>query len=460
MQKDFLIIGAGLTGLTTAFALQQKGFSVAVLEKNDYVGGQIRTFQNNDFLYETGPNTGVISLRKVANLFDELNPDCEVEIARSEAKARWIWKNGKFHPLPSGLLSAVTTPLFTFPDKLRILGEPFRAKGTDPNESVASLAARRLGKSFVNYAVNPFLSGIYAGNPDTLVTRHALPKLYNLEQSYGSFIRGSFVKGREMMKKSREGDKPFSHGVFSMKGGLATLPKALATRIGNENVFLSATDINIVPEKENSLWRTTCECNGEQVSIQSKNVVSTIGAYALPKLFPFIDEQTIGNIENVRYAPIVQVSVGIKDRGNLNFNSFGGLVSSKDGEDVLGILFPSSCFSGRAPENGALFSYFMGGVQRADIVDMTDSQLETIVVREFHRMLGFPANANPDFIGISRHKKAIPQYEKSTDARLKAISEVESQFPGLHILGNLRGGIGMANRIEQGLAFAEDAALS
>ncbi|MDR1743905.1 MAG: protoporphyrinogen oxidase [Dysgonamonadaceae bacterium] len=455
MEKDFLIIGAGLTGLTTAFALKQKGFSVAVLEKNDYVGGQIRTLAERGFLFESGPNTGVISSIEVSDLFDELQPDCEVEFAKPEAESRRIWKDGKFHPLPNGLWGGITTPLFTFSDKFRILGEPFRAKGTNPDESVASLAARRLGKSFVDYAVNPFLSGIYAGDPNMLITRHALPKLYNLEQNYGSFIGGSIAKAKEKKAALKNGEKTFKKGIFSIKSGLSRLPEALAKRIGSENVFLSVNGISILPKDENHSWITIFAENGEKKTLQSQHVVFTVGAYALPDLMPFIDEAIMRKITNIRYAPIVQAAVGIDDRDRLDFKAFGGLVSSKDGEDVLGILFPSACFDGRAPEKGALFSFFMGGIQRPDIFDRDDAQLENIVVREFHRMLKFPAAKNPDFIRLFRHKHAIPQYEISTDERLEAVSIAESRFSGLHILGNLRDGIGMANRMEQGLRFAE-----
>jgi oxygen-dependent protoporphyrinogen oxidase len=454
MEKDFLIVGAGLTGLTTAYALKKRGFSIAVLEKNDSVGGQIRSLAENGFLFESGPNTGVVSSFEVSELLDELRPDCEVEFAKPEAEARWIWKDGKFHSLPDGLLGGISTPLFTFSDKLRILGEPFRAKGTNPDESVGALAARRLGKSFVDYAINPFLSGIYAGNPDTLITRHALPKLYNLEQNYGSFIGGSIAKAKEKRAALKNGEKPFAKGIFSIKGGLSHLPGALAKRIGKGDIVLSAEDISILPNGENTSWTTTCVCRGATISLQSRHVVFTVGAYALPDLLPFIGEQTMRKMTNIRYAPIVQAAVGLADRGKVDFKAFGGLVSSKDGEDVLGILFPSSCFDGRAPEKGALFSFFMGGVQRQDIVGLDDAQLENIIVCEWRRMLKFPPTKNPDFIRFFRHKHAIPQYEISTDERLHAISEAESQYPGLHILGNIRDGIGMANRMEQGLRFA------
>ena len=245
LHTDIAIIGAGLTGLTTAFWLTRAGKKIQIIERQDRAGGQIRTFQGNGFVYESGPNTGVVSYPEVAELFAALSPDCTLETAREESKKRWIWKGNKFHALPSGLVSAVTTPLFTLYDKFRILGEPFRAKGTNPDESVAELAARRLGKSFVDYAVDPFLSGVYAGNPHTLVTRHALPKLYNLEQDYGSFIKGSIAKAK-LPKTER--DKLATKKVFSAVGGLERLAEAMVKAIGKEQITLSANDVKIQPQ--------------------------------------------------------------------------------------------------------------------------------------------------------------------------------------------------------------------
>ena len=146
MQKhDIVVIGAGLTGLTTAFNLKKKGRDVLVLEKQNRIGGQIRTYTEDGFTFESGPNTGVVSFPEVAELFQNLADRCQLEIARESSKRRLIWKGNKFHALPAGPVAAITTPLFTLKDKFRILGEPWRKKGNDPNESVGSLAQRRLG---------------------------------------------------------------------------------------------------------------------------------------------------------------------------------------------------------------------------------------------------------------------------------------------------------------------------
>ena len=450
---DIAIIGAGLTGLTTAFWLTRAGKKIQIIERQDRAGGQIRTFQENGFVYESGPNTGVVSYPEVAELFAALSPDCTLETAREESKKRWIWKGNKFHALPSGLVSAVTTPLFTLYDKFRILGEPFRAKGTNPDESVAELAARRLGKSFVDYAVDPFLSGVYAGNPHTLVTRHALPKLYNLEQDYGSFIKGSIAKAK--LPKS-ERDKLATKKVFSAVGGLERLAEALVKAIGKEQITLSASEVKIQPQDKQ--WLITYRTPEGEQSLIANKVVTTCGAYALPDLLPFIPKEDIGQISNLHYAPIIQASVGFHNTRGLQFGAFGGLVPSKEKRDVLGILFPSACFVGRSPEEGALFSFFIGGVRHADMLDWSDEKLKDMILKNIHSMLKFPADAQPDLIKIHRHQKAIPQYEKSSEARFKMIEELQIRYPGLILAGNIKGGIGMADRIRQATGIAKELA--
>ncbi len=446
METDILIIGAGLTGLSIGVELKKRNKDFMILEKSSRVGGQIHTYLESGFLFESGPTTGSGASDEVMEMFSNLESFCEVEFAKKESEKRLIWKNGKFNELPSGLMSAITTPLFNFSDKIRILGEPFRKKGNNPDESVASLATRRLGKSFVEYAVDPFLSGIYAGNPETLVTRHALPKLYNLEQNYGSFVGGAIAKAKEAKKNPPKNAKK---GIFSVKGGLESLPKAMKQYIGSEKIIHSAEDITTVPE--NGKWKTTIQKDGETVTIISNQVISTIGSYNLPQVFPFIEKEKMNNLTNVEYAPVIQVAVGIKDKMNLDFDAFGGLFSSKDKQDFLGILFPSSCFTNRSPENGVLFSFFMGGMKRKDIFEWRDEKISETVTNALHTHLGFPKGTQPDLLRIFRHKYAIPQYEKSSDIRFETIRQLEKEYNGLHIAGNLRDGIGMAHRIIQGM---------
>ena len=452
--KDVIVIGAGLTGLTTAYWLKRKGLQVCVVEQRDEVGGQIKTYSEKGFTFESGPNTGTISVPEVAELMTDLektsNGTCRLETAPDASKRRLIWKGDRFRELPSGPISAITTPLFTLADKFRILGEPWRKKGTDPNESVGSLARRRLGKSFVDYAVDPFLSGVYAGNPDTLVTRYALPKLYNLEQNYGSFVRGAIKKAKEP-KSDR--DRLATKKVFSAVGGLSRITEAEAAFIGMENIVLGAKNVSIQPTEDG--WQVTyLDKAGEQQTISGRKVVTTCGAYELPELLPFVEKERLNKITSLVYAPVVEVAVGVKDALNGDYRAFGGLVPTKEKKEVLGILFPAACFTQRAPKGGALFTYFIGGVKHAELVNKSDEELTALVEKYFHEMLKFPISSKPDLVRIFRHQHAIPQYELSSGERFAEVDRLQRDYPGLIIAGNLRDGIGMAHRIKQATDIA------
>ena len=446
---DIVIIGAGLTGLTTAFALRNKNRNVTILESADRVGGQIQSHHVNGFVFESGPNTGVVKYPEVMDLFHSLNDGCKLEIAQASAKRRLIWKGNKFHELPSGLISAISTPLFSTYDKLRILTEPFRAKGNNPDESVAELTKRRLGTSYLDYAVDPFLAGVYAANPTMLPTKYALPKLYDLEQDYGSFILGAIKKARQP-KTDRE--KTATKEVFSTHGGLSSLTNAMADKIGSDNIILNTKSISITPSADG--FNINYTVNGEQHNIKCNKVVTTCGAYALSTLLPFVDSNIMQTITNLKYAPVIQVGVGISDTKGVCHSAFGGLVPSKEKRDVLGILFPSDCFAERAPQKGAAYAFFIGGMKHPEMIKLSDEEIKQLVINDLHCMMKYPANTQPDEIEIYRHDKAIPQYESSTGARLKSIDLLQQKYPGLVIAGNLRDGIGMGDRIKQAYDIA------
>ena len=443
-QHEIVVIGAGLTGLSTAFHLHRQGRDVVILEKADRVGGQIHTYHENGFTFESGPNTGVVSFPEVAELFQMLEGSCQLEIARESSKRRLIWKGNRFHELPCSPVSAITTPLFRLSDKFRILGEPWRKKGTDPDEPVGALAARRLGKSFYEYAVDPFVSGVYAGDPMKLTTRYALPKLYNLEANYGSFIRGAIAKAKE---PKTDRDRLATKKVFSAVGGLQRLVEALSKDL---RIITSANNLKVMPTADGQ-W--SCTYNGTE-EIVCRKVVTTVGAYALPALLPFIPEAQMQKMSNLFYAPIIQVILGVKNARGLDFPAFGGLVPSKEQKRVLGILFPSSCFEQRCPDGGALYSYFIGGARHTDYLQKSDDEIREIVLEAFHSMLKYPADMQPDLLRIFRHEHAIPQYWSDSGERFATIEALQQQYPGLILAGNMRDGIGMGNRIHQGATIA------
>ena len=444
-----VIIGAGLTGLVTAHYLIKSGISVTVVEKANRPDGVIQSIKEQGFTIEAGPNTGVISHPEITELFEDLVDSCKIAIANPLAKKQLIWKEGKWHALPSGLIEGISTPLFTFGDKLRILGEPFRKKRTNPDKSVAGLVLHRLGKSFLDYAVDPFISGIYAGYPGTMVTRFTPLKLYNPEHEYDSFLGGEIKKGSEP-KDGRL--KKATRDVFSTEGGLQNLIDALVKSIGEGNILLDCQNVVVEPEQKGFLISLVKD--GETMNLKAERVVSTVGGKQIEALLPFIEKGYLHAIGKLEYAKVVQVAMGYNQWKGMNINAFGGLVPTIENRRILGILFPSSIFKGRAPKDGALLSIFLGGIKNGEYFNLNDEEIKILVDEEVGEMLQVKG-IKPDLLKIFRYQHAIPQYTATSEQRLNAIEFIQHVYPGLVLAGNINDGIGMGDRIKQARGVAE-----
>ncbi|WP_430817319.1 protoporphyrinogen oxidase [Carboxylicivirga sp. RSCT41] len=445
-----IILGAGVTGLTLAHHLNKEGIGFKVIEKNDRPGGVVHTQSEKGFVYESGPNSGIISHPEVVALFDELGDAIKIEKGNDLVKIRYVLKNGEWHALPHSPKSAISTPLFTLKDKFRILGEPFRKKGNNPDETLAELVKRRMGDSFLDYAIDPFILGIYAGDPAQLVTRYAMPKLYNLEQNYGSFIGGARKKAKE---PKTDLEKRTDRSVFSIEGGLSNLTAALLESAGAEH-FLFGAD-NVTVELLDQGYKVSYSVNGNNESITSDKIVTTFGSVGLKDTLPFINQQQMDHLTNLKYARVVEVSLGFDQWNGRALDGFGGLIPHKEKRDLLGVLFMSSLFKGRAPEGGALLTIFMGGIRNEKLCDLNDEDLMQVLEKEFTDLMKVP-DFNPSMVKIKRYSHAIPQYGANTGERYKAIEEVQKQYQGLIVAGNLRDGIGMADRIKQASLIAKE----
>lgn len=440
-----IIIGAGLTGLSLAYYLRNKGNAVLVIEKDAKPGGVIQTRKKKGFVFENGPNTGIIKYPEVAELFEDLSGLCEAEIANEAVKKRYIFHKGEWKPLPSGLWGGIKTPLFSWKDKLRLLGEPLRKPGTNPDETLAELVKRRMGKSFLDYAVDPFILGVYAGDPELLVPRHALPKLYQLEQNYGSFIGGAIKKKFE---SSLERDKKATKEVFSVKGGLSELIYGLVKMIGEERIFFNQNKVTIEPKESSFL------VNSEHRSLEASRVIVTSGAHEVPAMLPFLSSEEKKAFSSLQYARVVEVALGFKEWKGRPLDGFGGLIPHREGRKLLGALFLSSFLKDRAPEKGALLTLFLGGVRNDKMVDLSDEEIKQIVKDEMMDLFDLP-DFDPDLLEISRYQHAIPQYGVESEDRFRTIQELEERFSGLFLAGNQRDGIGMADRIKQASDLAK-----
>jgi protoporphyrinogen/coproporphyrinogen III oxidase len=438
-QLDLVIFGAGLTGLASAYYAKKRGLSFAVIEKDVRTGGSIRSISKGGFQYEAGPNTGIVSNMETQELLGELQ-GCQPIYACQEAERRLVYKKNKWHALPQNLMQGAKTPLFTVYDKLRILGEPFRKPGRDETESLASLAARRLGVSFLDYAVDPFILGIYAGDPSMLSAKYAMPKLYRLEQQYGSFIKGSIAIARSGQPKA-------SKKLFSFKGGMQSLTDALAAAAGAGNIFMA---------HQAELIKTADGFAAKSASgtvFNARRAIVAAPSHNFREIMPGLPEPIMAGLTNLQYSKVVQVAAGYKSWQGMDIKAFGGLVPHRENKDVLGALFVSSFLPGRAPSGGACISFFMGGWRRPDVYNWAQGKIEDSAASAAADMLGQRQSA--DSLEIFRYDKAIPQYEFNTKHRLAARAAAETKWPGLLLGGNAFDGVGAADRIAQAKQMVE-----
>ena len=442
------IIGAGISGLSLAHYLKKKNHQVFLFESSSQVGGPVRSSKCDNFLIEYGPNSLLMTTDSINELIQDVGLADELVKSKPEAKFRFIVKDGKLIALPTSLSSFLKTSLFSLKAKLRLLKEPFISKGENPNESLADFVERRLGKEFLDYAINPFVAGVYAGDPKTLSVRHAFKKLYDLEQGYGSLIKGQ-LKGAKERKKSGEVAKNRAPMV-SFKNGLGSLISALEKSLEKEIYKNSITDGIF---KVNDGWSISLPTRAEPFEVDK--LIITIPTHRLRELpFSILHDDKRPIFKEVYYPPVTVVHTGYERKTiQHDLNGFGYLTPEKEGRFILGSLFASSIFEGRSDSNHALLTSFIGGARSPENAFKEDEELIEEVFKDHQQLIG--ATEKPIFTEVIRWKQAIPQYTLEYDIYVDAVKQMELSNPGLYFSGNWVNGISLSDSISKAHDLAE-----
>jgi len=434
------ILGAGITGLNTAYALQKKGIDVTIYEKENHAGGVIQTQPQNDWLVEKGPNTMLVRDQQIWDLLDELGLTNQILKPGPEAKKRYIIRNKKLCPAPMSLTDFLKTDLFSTQAKFRLLKEPFIEAPSVDDESIADFIHRRLGSEPLDYAANPFVSGIYAGDPDALSIKHTFGSLFEMEQEFGSITKGFFKRD----KKKSSAQK----ALISFKNGMQSLPNALHKKL-EHSIQLNSSVQDISTSK--SGWTIRLD-SGQQKN--HKSVVSTIPPFNLAKIWHSdYSHQPINKLTEISYAPMSVLGLGFKrEQINHPLDGFGMLIPEVEPFTLLGGLFSSSLFPNRAPENHALLTCFIGGDRHPKLAGRSTEKLLAEVMPQLRKLLD--VDGRPVFQQHAYWPKAIPQYRVGYDEHLAAMDEVEQSNPGFFLAGNYRGGVSVPDCILNGFEAA------
>ena len=441
MAAPVVILGAGLTGLSAAVALKQRGLTVTLLESSERAGGAVETERDGGFLVEHGPNSMMVDDAEVLSFLREVGLDNE--IVRPQAKKRFLVRGGKTTALPAGPFGAVSTPLFSPGGKLRILAEPFVSRGCTQDESLADFVRRRLGPEVLACAIEPFVAGIYAGDPERLSVRHAFPKLWQLEREHGSLLRGALQRRRSGPRQK----------MISFRGGMGALPSRLADLLGDDLRCGARVE---AMERSDAGWSVVWNEQGQSRRAVCASLVCAIPAFAVPNLpWPGSIAGDVGILGGIEYPPVSVLALGIRrDDVQHPLDGFGVLVPAAEHRRILGTIFSSSLFAARAPEGDVLLTTFVGGARQPDVASLPDDALEQLVRDDLAALLG--VRGEPVFRRVIRWPRAIPQYNLGYGEIISSLEKLETANPGLHFVGNYRGGIAAGQCIQNGLRLAEE----
>ncbi len=430
------VIGAGLAGLAAGSRLKRLGIRVVVYESAGRAGGVIRTEKREGYIAELGPNSLTEPSPPIRSILAELGLESRLQPAAPEARHRYIVRRGKLVPLPASPPELLTTRLLSNSAKLAVFGEPLVDPGDSPvEESVATFIRRRFNQEILDYIANPFVTGIFAGDPEQLSVRYALPRLHALEQSHGSVIKAMFKKSRARKK----GDGGTAAALLSFPGGLHELPDAMARDLGPAlRLGAAVTQIRRGPKG----WTVGAAFQPAELY---DGVVYAAPAHCTDEIdLGFEGAERLKTLASIPHPPVAVVALGFR-RGEVThaLDGFGFLVPEVERKHVLGAIFSSTLFPGRAPEGHVLLTAFVGGVRNPDLANADLSTLTARVLDDFRTLLG--ARGEPTFRAVQLWPRAIPQYTLSHGRFRDIMDDVERRNPGLMLTGSFREGVAVGD---------------
>jgi oxygen-dependent protoporphyrinogen oxidase len=436
---DVLVLGGGISGLTAAWKAQRAGKRVVLLEGSERLGGCIHTLDVGEARFDAGATSTLLKHESVRGMLREAALEGLVLEPPPEAKKRFILRHGRLHPLPLGPLGLLGTPLFSAGDKLRLLGEPFRAPAPlDAEESIADFAARRLGRSFLANAVAPFVSGVWAGDPARLAVRWAAPALWRLEQEHGSLIRGALAR--------RSGPGPRGK-LVNFRGGMQALPEALGERLGE--AVRRGHAVERVRREDGAFVAEGHSPDGA-FTFRAPRLVCALPGHALPDVLAPLGAAAEA-FRQLPYASVASVFlVYSQAAAAAPVEGFGFLRGAAEGSArLLGCIFTNRLWPDRAPAGALAFTCFYGGRNDPEAASLPESELTALAHQELAPLLAL--RGEPQAAAAHRWQPAIPQMETGHGRILAAAAALVQENPGLSLVGNYLEGVSVADCIDRAL---------
>ena len=446
--QQAIIIGGGISGLSTAWLLRehltQAGIplSITLLEQEALLGGKIRSIHDNGFTCEWGPNGFLDNKPQTLELCRALGIEGRLQRSNDNARKRFIYSAGELHPLPENAASFLGSRLLSWPGKFRLMGEPFAAPpppGVD--ETLAAFARRRLGQEALDKLIGPMVSGIFAGNPETMSLKSCFPRIAELEREYGGLFKAMLKLAKKKRQERADGKVTASAAgpggtLTSFREGLQVLTDTLREQLGD--CVRPGCGVQAVTADGGRYRVETDGCG----ALTADLVIMAVPAYAAATILAPLDAGMTDVLEQIPYASLAVICCGYeRERISHPLDGFGYLIARKEGRATLGTLWDSSMFENRAPQGRVLLRSMAGGACLPELVNLPDGLLLSRVQDDLRKIMGI--EAEPSFVRIFKHQQAIPQYIAGHGKKLAELEGLAATHPGLLLTGNALRGVGL-----------------
>ncbi len=465
--KRIIIIGGGITGLSVAHRLhelssqQNHEFHITLIDARDRLGGVIHTIKRDGFLIDSGPDNFITAKPWALALTRRLGLESELITTNEEHRSALVVRRGKLMRIPEGFLlmaptkflPMITTPLFSWPGKLRMAMEVFLpARTVNEDESLASFVTRRFGREALDRVVQPLMSGIYTARPERLSLRATMPRFLDLENKYGSVTKGMWSEGKRR-KTTGSGAR---YGMFvTFRDGLQTLIHALRDRLNHVRFLLNERVVRVAKKAnlgEIPCWTVDLESGA---SMEAEGVIVTGPSRHAARLLTEVDGELAEKLSAVQYASSAVVHLAYRrDQVAHPLDAFGCVVPILERYNIIAASFSSVKYEGRAPKGFVLLRAFMGGALQPEMLNLDDEGLIVAARRDLDALLGI--TSSPLFAMVHRWPDSMAQYDVGHLKRVDDMRSRLSKHKGLQLAGNGFEGVGIPDCVRAGEQAAEE----
>ncbi|MDR2762035.1 MAG: protoporphyrinogen oxidase [Planctomycetaceae bacterium] len=503
------IVGAGISGLSAAYRLNQidSGVSVEIFDRRNRIGGVLETLERDGYEMELSADNFISTIPWGLQLCKELGLSDRLVQTNSQYRRTYVVRRGRLHLLPDGFLMMAptkflpmaTTPILSPIGKLRAGLELFLpARRDNVDESMSNFVKRRFGREVFERLVEPLVSGVYAADMDKLSVLATLPRFREMERDHGSLIwamKKQLAANRSANLAEQSGAR---YSLFvTLRGGLSLIVKAIESKLPTGSIKLGtevesiklrkdgkwivksksitkskSTTSKISNWSENSKSMESCGSleNSDSVDSNSNSnsdsdsdidsgeiydaLILACSTYESSRLlsdvFPEISLR-LSKIEHEGTAIVTYAfnSEQIKQR----LFGMGFVVPKIENSVILAGSFSSLKYVHRAPAGKQLIRVFAGGARNPALAELSDEELSSMLLRELRPIIKI--EGEPIFNVVSHWARTMPQYYVGHCELVREVERLSSERLSFAIAGNAFHGIGIPNCIKSGYDAAE-----